>query len=89
VQTDRAVTTAAVHDPRLRELARHLSDQLVVLLEPTYGVDRARAAMIFIDGVMWSTHIRDTPLEQSFIETALARILGEPLSTASAPTATP
>jgi hypothetical protein len=45
--------------------------------------------MIFIDGVMWSTHIRDTPLEQSFIETALARILGEPLSTASAPTATP
>ena len=89
VQADRAVVTAAVHDPRLRELARHLSDQLVELLEPTYGEDRARAAMIFIDGIMWSTQIRDAPLEQSFIETALARILGDSLSTPTAATATP
>ena len=89
VQADRAVVTAAVHDPRLRELARHLSDQLVELLEPTYGEDRARAAMIFIDGVMWSTQIRDARLEQSFIETALARILGDSVSTPSAATATP
>ena len=89
VQADRAVVTAAVHDPRLRELARHLSDRLVELLEPTYGEDRARAAMIFIDGVMWSTQIRDARLEQSFIETALARILGDSVSTPSAATATP
>lgn len=87
VQADRAVVTAAVHDPRLRALARHLADRLVDLLEPTYGAERARAAMIFIDGVMWSTHIRDVHLEQSFIETALARILGDPLSTPSAATA--
>lgn len=86
VQADRAVVTAAVHDPRLRELARHLSDRLVDLLEPTYGAERARAAMIFIDGVMWSTQIRDVHLEQSFIETALARILGDPLSTPPAAT---
>lgn len=89
VQADRAVVTAAVHDPRLRELARHLSDRLVELLEPTYGEDRARAAMIFIDGIMWSTQIRDAHLEQSFIETALARILGDSFSTPSAATATP
>ena len=89
VQADRAVVTAAVHDPRLRELARHLSDRLVELLEPTYGEDRARAAMIFIDGVMWSTQSRDARLEQSFIETALARILGDSVSTPSAATATP
>lgn len=89
VQADRAVVTAAVHDPRLRELARHLSDRLVDLLEPTYGADRARAAMIFIDGVMWSTQIRDVDLEQSFLESALARILGEPLSLPSAATAIP
>jgi DNA-binding transcriptional regulator YbjK len=89
VQADRAVVTAAVHDPRLRELARHLSDRLVELLEPTYGEDRARAAMIFIDGVMWSMQIRDAHLEQSFIETALARILGDSVSTPSAATATP
>jgi DNA-binding transcriptional regulator YbjK len=89
VQADRAVVTAAVHDPRLRELARHLSDRLVELLEPSYGEDRARAAMIFIDGVMWSMQIRDARLEQSFIETALARILGASVSTPSAATATP
>ncbi|MBT2495434.1 MULTISPECIES: TetR/AcrR family transcriptional regulator [Microbacterium] len=89
VQADRAVVTAAVHDPRLRELARHLSDRLVELLEPTYGEDRARAAMIFIDGVMWSMQIRDAHLEQSFIETALARILGDSVSPSSAATATP
>ncbi len=89
VQADRAVVTAAVHDPRLRELARHLSDRLVELLEPTYGEDRARAAMIFIDGVMWNMQIRDDRLAQSFIETALARILGDSVSTPSAATATP
>lgn len=89
VQADRAVVTAAVHDPRLRELARHFSDRLVELLEPTYGEDRARAAMIFIDGIIWSMHIRDDRLAQSFIETALARILGDPVSTPSAATATP
>ncbi|UUE21096.1 TetR/AcrR family transcriptional regulator [Microbacterium sp. J1-1] len=89
VQADRAVVTAAVHDPRLRELARHLSDRLVELLEPTYGEDRARAAMIFIDGVMWNMQIRDDRLAQSFIETALARILGDFASTPTATTATP
>lgn len=89
VQADRAVVTAAVHDPRLRELARHFSDRLVELLEPTYGEDRARAAMIFIDGVMWNMQIRDDRLAQSFIETALARILGDSVSTPTATTATP
>lgn len=78
VKADRAVVTAAVHDPRLRELARHLSEQLVGLLEPAYGVDRATAAMIFIDGVMWSTQIRDTTLERAFIENVLTQILGMP-----------
>ncbi len=33
--------------------------------------------MIFIDGVIWSMQIRDDRLAQSFIESALARILGE------------
>jgi DNA-binding transcriptional regulator YbjK len=80
VQADRAVVTAAVHDPRLRELARHLSEQLTGMLEPAYGAERAMAATIFIDGVMWSAQIRDAPLDRPFIETALQRILGEPAS---------
>jgi DNA-binding transcriptional regulator YbjK len=78
VRADRAVVTAAVHDPRLRDLARHLSEQLVGFLQPTYGADRATAAMIFLDGVMWSTQIRDTTLDRSFIETVLTQILGSP-----------
>lgn len=88
VQAERAVVTAAVHDPRLRELAHHLSEQLVSLVAPVYGADRATAAMIFIDGVMWSTQIRDTPLDCAFIETTLERILGDPVSApATAPSA--
>lgn len=78
VKADRAVVTAAIHDPRLRRLAQHLSEQLVAFLEPAYGHDRATAAMIFIDGVMWSTQIRDTTLDGAFIETVLTRILGMP-----------
>lgn len=78
VKADRAVVTAAVHDPRLRKLAQHLSEQLVAFLSPAYGVDRARAATIFIDGVMWSTQIRDTTIDHSFIEDTLTRILGMP-----------
>jgi DNA-binding transcriptional regulator YbjK len=78
VKADRAVVTAAVHDPRLRKLAHHLSEQLVAFLEPTYGHDRATAAMIFIDGVMWSTQIRDTTLDRAFIETVLTQLLGMP-----------
>ncbi|MFS0912145.1 TetR/AcrR family transcriptional regulator [Microbacterium sp. 179-I 3D2 NHS] len=78
VQADRAVVTAAVHDPRLRELARHLTTQIVSLLEPTYGHDRATAAMIFLDGLMWSVHVRDTVVDRTFVETVLTRILGMP-----------
>lgn len=88
VQADRAVVTAAVHDPRLRELAHHLSEQLVSLIEPVYGIDQATAAMIFIDGVMWSAQIRDAPLDRAFIEDTLGRILGDPVSVpAAAPSA--
>lgn len=88
VQADRAVVTAAVHDPRLRELAHHLSEQLVGLVEPIYGIDAATAAMIFIDGVMWSAQIRDAPLDRRLIETTLERILGDPVSApAAAPSA--
>ncbi|WP_341946524.1 TetR family transcriptional regulator [Microbacterium sp. LWH11-1.2] len=78
VKADRAVVTAAIHDPRLRKLAQHLSEQLVALLEPAYGYDRATAAMIFIDGVMWSTQIRETTPDHAFIETALTQLLGMP-----------
>ena len=88
VQADRAVVTAAVHDPRLRELAHHLSEQLVGLVKPIYGIDAATAAMIFIDGVMWSAQIRDAPLDRRLIETTLERILGDPVSApAAAPSA--
>jgi len=89
VQADRAVVTAAVHDPRLRRLARHLSEQLVQLLAPAYGTERATAAMIFIDGLMWSAQIRDSPLDRPFIESVLARILGDAASVHPAPASAP
>lgn len=84
VQADRAVVTAAVHDPRVRELARSASAHLVEFLSPAYGVDRATAAAVFIDGVMWNAQISDAPLDTRLIETALTGILGVPASLPSA-----
>jgi DNA-binding transcriptional regulator YbjK len=76
VQADRAVVTAAVHDPRVRELARHWSDEVVGFIAPVHGERRARAASVFIDGVLWHSQIHDAPLDEELIRDALAGILG-------------
>ncbi|MBO0980933.1 TetR/AcrR family transcriptional regulator [Microbacterium sp. SD291] len=86
VQADRAVVTAAVHDPRVRELARHWSDEVVGFIAPVHGRDRARAAAVFIDGVLWHAQIHDEPLAESLIRDALTGILTpESAPAASAP----
>lgn len=77
LEADRAVVTAAVNDPPLRELARRWSAQLSGFLVDDYGPDRAAAAAIFIDGLMWHSCITDEPLSITLIETALAGILGD------------
>lgn len=83
MQADRAVVTAAVHDPRLRELARQWTDELIGYIAPVYGIDRARATAVFIDGVLWHAQIHEHPLEQHVIENALIGILGSADATAS------
>ena len=83
VQAERAVATAAVHDRRVRELARHWSDEIVGFIAPVHGVDRARAAAAFIDGVLWHSQIHDEPLDEELIRDALAGILRPPASTSS------
>ncbi|WP_194421391.1 TetR/AcrR family transcriptional regulator [Microbacterium abyssi] len=77
MQADRAVVTAAVHDPKLREIARSWSRDLVAILEPVHGSARATAAAVFLDGVLWHSQINDAPLPRHIIETALAGILGD------------
>lgn len=84
LQADRAVVTAAVHDPRLRALARHWSDALVTSLVPTYGEERSRAAAVFVDGTLWHTQIHEQPLPLTTLQHALAAILETPASAASA-----
>ena len=83
IQAERAVVTAAVHDPRVRELARHWSDEVVGFIAPVHGVDRARAAAAFIDGVLWHSQIHDEPLDEELIRDALAGSLRSPASTPS------
>jgi len=75
VQADRAVVTAAVHDPRLRDLARHWSDEVVGFIAPVHGQGPARAAAVFIDGVLWHAQIHDEPLDEGLICDALTGIL--------------
>lgn len=90
VQTDRAVVTAAVHDPRVRAFARQWSDEVVGFMSSVHGPDRARAAAVFIDGVLWHAQIHDEPLDEELIRDALAGILtpgqaSAPASIAAAP----
>lgn len=87
LQTDRAVVTAAIHDPRVRELARHWSDEVVGFLTPVHGPDRARAAAVFIDGVLWHAQIHDEPLDEEFVRHALAALLTPPLASTRTPAA--
>ncbi|MCK2022945.1 TetR family transcriptional regulator [Microbacterium sp. kSW2-24] len=89
LETDRAVVTAAVHDPRVRELARRWSDQVVEFIASVHGLDRAKAAAVFIDGVLWHAQISDDPLEERLIRDGLAGILtpGSTAPAASAPAA--
>ena len=78
LEADRAVVTAAVNDPQLRELARRWSQQMAEFLVADYGRERATAAAIFIDGVLWHSRINDELLTASFLESALAGILTAP-----------
>lgn len=87
VHADRAVVTAAVHDPRVRAFARQWSDEVVGFLSPVHGRDRARAAAVFIDGVLWHAQIHDEPLDEELIRDALAGILTPAPTPAPAPTA--
>lgn len=77
VRAERVVVTTAVRDPKLRAIAHRLSQELISLLEPVHGHDRATAAAVFIDGVLWHSQINDEPLPRTIIETALAGILGD------------
>ncbi len=85
VRADRAVVTAAVHDPRLRAMARDMSRRLLDLLAPIYGAERAMAAAVFVDGLLWHSQINDEPLPLPVIESAFSGILGEPPALSHAP----
>mgnify|MGYP001619073751 FL=1 len=77
LEADRAVVTAAVHDPTLRTLARRWTDRMVEFLAETHGTARATAATVFIDGILWHSQIHAEPLAAATIESALADLLGE------------
>lgn len=76
LEADRAVVTAAVNDPQLRALARRWTTQMAGFLVDDYGPDRATAAAVFIDGLLWHSRISEDALSSSLIESALAGILG-------------
>lgn len=84
LREDRAVVTAAVHDPRVRALARRWSDEFAAFLAPVHGTERATAAAVFIDGLLWHALMHDGPPEERLIRNALTGILGMPATSASA-----
>nr|WP_314844664.1 TetR family transcriptional regulator [uncultured Microbacterium sp.] len=89
VRADRAVVTAAVHDPRVRDFARRWSDEVVGFIAPVHGDARARAAAVFVDGLFWHAQIHDEPLDEELIRDALAGILAPASPPASVSSASP
>ena len=83
LEADRAVVTAAIDDPQLRALARRWSERMISFLVPQHGIERATAATVFIDGVLWHARIHDRPLNAALIEDALAGILRTETTTTS------
>jgi DNA-binding transcriptional regulator YbjK len=77
MHVDRAIVTAAIHDPKLREMAAGWSEQIVEVLEPKYGRERACAATIFIDGILSRTMVTGSLISPNIIQAALADLLGE------------
>ncbi|MFC4082234.1 TetR/AcrR family transcriptional regulator [Amycolatopsis samaneae] len=84
-RADGAVVTAAVHDPRVRELARRWQERAIALLRPGHGATRAAAAALFLDGLTWHRLVSDAPLDRRVIETGLTAILGEGPPPSAAP----
>lgn len=83
LEADRAVVTAAIDDPQLRALARRWSDRMTGFLAADHGIERATAASVFIDGVLWHARIHDESLSAALIENALTGILGTESTTTS------
>ncbi|WP_246010104.1 hypothetical protein [Actinokineospora cianjurensis] len=69
---------AATHRPELRALADCWRTALVDVLTLRYPPDRARAAAVFLDGVLLDALSNATPLEPAAIAAALRDLLGTP-----------
>ena len=78
LQADRAVVTAALHDPRLREIAAGWERRIIDFLAADYGQERATAASVFINGILVHAQIHEEPLDLALITSGLADLLGEP-----------
>lgn len=85
LDADRAVVTAAVHDPTVRTLARRWTERMVEFLAEAHGPERALSAAVFIDGILWHSQINAEPLPAHMIESALAALLGESAPMSSPP----
>lgn len=83
VEADRAVVTAAVHDPTVRTLARRWTERMVEVLSETHAPERALAVTVFLDGILWHSQIHASPLSADVIESALADLLGEARASSS------
>ena len=68
--------TAATHRPELRPLARTRADATLDALSTRVPADRARAATVFLDGLMLHTLVHGEPVDRPFVTDALRRLLG-------------
>lgn len=78
VRSDLALTTAAISDPSLRDLALRWSDHLTDLLATHVGRVRARAVALYLDGATMHAGLHDEPVSEAEMTTVIRAILAMP-----------
>lgn len=85
VRSDLALTTAAMSDPGLRELALRWSDRLTDLLAGHVGRARAHAIVLYLDGATMHAGLHDDPVSAAEMTDVIRALLAMPTDEGSDP----
>lgn len=85
VHADMALTTSAMTDPRLRELALRWTDRLIEILAVHLGEERATAVALYTDGATIHAGLHDAPLSEGVLRAAIQALIDADFGSAPAP----
>lgn len=78
VRADVALLNAGARDDGLREIALRNPDRLIAALAPHFGVERAMALELCLEGAVVHSALRSTPIDKEVIERIFRAIISAP-----------